>query len=240
MNKIFSIVTMFVLFLGLTINEAYAQKEFTQGSIKMEVTEVKSDDPSVAAQLDMMKGSTTVVYFDGKKSLTKMDMMGGMMEMAIISDVTTKAGFMLFKIDVLGQKIKIDITEEEAAKRSAESSMSDIKVTYDKSDVKTIAGYKCHKATIKAPQMGDATIIAYVTDAIKFKTDIIQGIDSKFLEGFPLQYEMGAQGVSMVYTATEIKDVVDPEVFNIKTAGYETQTMEEFQQTMGALGGMGF
>lgn len=240
MNKFFSLVAVCALVLFSAFN-AQAQKELSQGLIKMELTDVKSEDAAMAAQLGMLKGSTNEVYFNKSNVLTKIDMMGGMMQMNILVDPKTRAGFMLFDMEMMGKKLKVNITEEDAKKQKEASKNNEFKVTYDKADTKVVAGYKCHKAVITSPAMNGASITAYVTEDIKIKADVIQGISSDVLKGFPLEYNVGAKGMSMVYTTVEIKDTVDPSVFELKTAGYEEQSMEEFQKTMGAMGGgMGF
>ena len=240
MNKIFSFLAIAALFVGLGATTASAQTTLKQGMIKMELTEIKSDDPAMGAQLGMMKGSTTTVYFNNEKSLTQMDMMGGMMEMSVMSDVKTKVGFLLFKMDMLGQKVKVNITEEDVKSRESENAMADITVTYDESDTKKVAGYNCYKATITSPSLQGGEITAYVTNEITAAADIIQGISADKIKGFPLEYVMGAQGISMVYTTVEVKTDIDNSVFDINTDGYEVQTMEEFTKAMGAMGGMGF
>ncbi len=240
MNKLFSFVAVATLFVSFGLTELNAQTSLNEGMIKMELTDIKSDDPAMGAQLGMMKGSTTTVYFNDKKSLTQMDMMGGMMEMSVMSDVKTKAGFLLFKMDMLGQKVKVNITEEDVKTREADNAMADITVEYDESDTKEVAGYKCYKATITSPGLQGGAITAYITDEITASADIIQGITADKIKGFPLEYVMGAQGISMVYTTVEIKTEIDKSVFDVNTDGYEEQTMEEFTKTMGAMGGMGF
>lgn len=241
MNKLFSITAFLAFFLLFSAGDANAQKELTEGTIIMELTEIESDDPAMGAQLSMLKGSSNSIYFDKNQTLTKMDMMGGMVEMAILADNKTREGFMLFNMDMMGKKVKINITEEDVAKQKADAKTNNMTVTYDKTDTKKIAGYNCYKATISSPDMQGATVVAYVTKEITIKADVIQGVSSDIVDGFPLEYSIGAQGMSMVYTTTDIKDSVDKSVFTIDTAGYEEQSMEEFQKSMGAMGGgMGF
>jgi len=88
--------------------------------------------------------------------------------------------------------------------------------------------------------MQGAEIIAYVTTELSITADIIQGVSGDLIEGFPLEYQIGAPGMSMVYTTIEIKKEVKASDFELDTSGYKSQTMEEFQKEMGAMGGMGF
>ncbi len=235
MNKLLSLTALIAVLFTTNI---FAQ-DLSSGVIIQELTEIKSDDPNMAAQLSMLKGSTNKVYFNEKQVLSSMDMMGGMMKMSTLTDRETGTGFMLFNMDMLGKKTKVDISADDVKK--GKENTPDMKVTYDKADTKVIAGYKCYKATISSPMMQGAEIIAYVTEELSITADIIQGVSGDLLSGFPLEYQMGAQGMSMVYTTVEIKKEVNASDFQLNTDGYETQTMEQFQKSMSAMGGgMGF
>ncbi len=241
MNKIFSITAVMALCFSF-ISNVSAQKELKEGVITMELTEVKADDPAMQAQLQMMKGSSTVVAFDEKKSVVKMEMMGGMMGMTIVTSNEDKTGFLLFDMSMVGMKNKVNINAEDVAKQKETEAANDMEVTYDKSDTKEIAGYKCFKATISSPDMQGSTITAYLTDEIKIKADVIQGISADKIDGFPLEYSIGGPGMSMIYTTTDVKFEVDDSMLNVNTEGFEEMSMEEFQNKMKAFGGggMGF
>ncbi|WP_235298984.1 hypothetical protein [Portibacter marinus] len=217
-----------------------AQKELKEGVIKFEVTDVKSDDPQMAAQLGMMKGTTNDVYFKDGQSVSKMNMMGGMMKMTMLTK-KDETGTMLF--DAMGQKYMIPITAEDKQmnKEKTEEAMGDVEFIYDENDTKTIAGYDTYKVTIKSPKMEGMEMSAYITPDIKAGAEVMQGIDAGKLKGFPLEYVVSQGGqFAMVFTALEVQDKVDPEVFNLDTKGFKEMTMEEFQSAMGGMGGMGF
>ena len=243
MNKLFSITAMIALCLTF-ISNVSAQKEMTEGMITMELTELKADSPEMEAQMGMlkaMKGSTNVIAFNAEKSYMKMDMMGGMMGMTTITDRKTNAGFLLVDIGMMGMKNKVIISPEDVDKKKQTEAVNNMKVTYDKSDTKEIAGYSCYKATITSGDGEGPEITAYVTEAIAVTTEVIQGISADLLSGFPLEYGIGAQGMTMIYKATEVKFTADPALFNVNTDGYDEMTMEEFQSKFAAMGGgMGF
>ncbi len=233
---------LFLAFSFLSTVAISAQKELKEGMIKFEVTDVKSDDPQMAAQLGMMKGTTNDVYFNQEQSITKMNMMGGMMKMTMLANTKEETGTMLF--DAMGQKYMIPISAEDKKmnKEKTDEAMGDVEFIYDKEDKKNIAGYDCFKVTIKSPKMEGVEMSAYVTPDITAGAEVMQGIDASKLEGFPLEYTVSQGGqFSMVFTALEVKDEVDPEVFNLDTKGFKEMTMEEFQSAMGGMGGgMGF
>jgi len=106
MNKLLSLTALIAVFFTTNI---FAQ-DLKSGVIVQELTEIKTDDPAMASQLGMLKGSSNVVYFNDDKVLSKMDMMGGMMQMSTITNRADGTGFMLFNLDMLGKKSKVEIT----------------------------------------------------------------------------------------------------------------------------------
>ena len=81
----------------------------------------------------------------------------------------------------------------------------------------------------------------YLSKDIQASHKMIQGMDKLELEGFPLEYIMESDQMSMTYEATEVTKDVDDSVFAINTAGYTKMTWEEFMEQMGSMGGgMGF
>lgn len=230
-----AIMCLFMIFT----NQIIAQDVTSTGYVKMEIKDIKAEDPAIQAQVGMMKGTVTEVFFNEEKTLTTMSMMGGMMETKTLVNLKEKTGFMLFNIEMLGQKVKVDLSES-MAQQEKESKDLKLDVEYFPEIKKEILGYSCHKAVIKQNVGGQETeIVLYVTEDIKTASSPIQGIDGDKLKGYPLEYCMNAQGISMVYSATEFKKEIDTAVFDISTEGYEEKTMEEFQKSMGGMG-MGF
>lgn len=216
-----------------------AQKTIDNGYVKLEITEVASDDPNTAAQLEMMKGMTTELFFSKEKYKTTMTMMGGMIRMNNIVDVETKNIDML--IDAMGQKLWVNTNTDKAKEGPGAQDMSDFKVEYDKTKTKDILGYSAYSATITSESNPGMTIEGWVTEDIKTDANIIQGMDDLKLQGFPLQFSVINSGATLTFSATEIKESVDDSVFVLKTDGYQKLTPEEFQEMMGAFGGgMGF
>lgn len=229
-----------LLFLVVPFVALNAQTTIKQGYVKMEITEVTSEDPQAAMQLEMMKGSTTEVYFMKDKYKTTMNMMGGMIRMNNMVDIKANKMDMLF--DAMGNKmwVESDLDEAKANKPTAQD-MSGFKVEYDKSQTKEILGFKAYKATITTPNSADMSIEGWVTEEIKTDANIIQGMEDLKLEGFPLEFSIMNPMMKMTFAATDFKDDVDASEFVLKTDGYKKLTQAEFQEMMGAMGGgMGF
>jgi len=183
-----------------TSTAIHAQTELNEGVIKFEITDVTSDDPQIAAQLGMMKGGTSDVYFMKGKSVTKVNMMGGMMKTTILSNSDDDTGTMLF--DAMGQKYMIPISAADKAsnKEKSAETMGDFEFVYDKEDKKSIAGYDCYKVVIKSEKMEGMEMSAYVTPDIKSGAEVMQGVDMGKMEGFPLEYTVSQGGqFSMVF-----------------------------------------
>ncbi|HMR86589.1 MAG TPA: hypothetical protein PKD51_00465 [Saprospiraceae bacterium] len=235
MKNFFSIlVTVLLVSSNFILN---AQKVLEQGTVKMEITEVKSEDPQMAMGLEMMKGSQTELHFKAEQHATYMNMMGGMMEMKVFVENVEKKMNMLF--DVMGQKMWIESTLEESQTPQQKEIASKSKIDYDKNDTKEILGYKCYKMTVTNPEMEGTTLTGYVTEQVKTKANMIQGFQSLEFAGYPMEFTVGNPQFSMTMTAVDVKDTVDETKLKYDTKGYKKMTMEEFQKSMGGMG-MGF
>ncbi len=218
-----------------------AQTTLDKGYLKMELTEASSDNEQMAAGLEMLKGSETEYFFNEGNSLVKQSMMGGMVNITTLVDNKTEGINMFF--DMMGQKMHVETSTEEMEKSQAgaDNPMDNMKVAYDDTDTKVIQGYTCKKATITTEGADGFSFDLYVTEDIKASPKMIQGLQKVDLKGFPLELVIDMGQMKMVYTTTEIKKDVDAAAFNISADGYKKMSFEEFQESMGAMGGgMGF
>lgn len=235
MKNIFS---LFLAVLFITSNYTLnAQKVLDQGTVKMEITGVSAEDPQMAMQLEMMKGSQTELYFKADKHATYMNMMGGMIEMKVFVENAQNQMNMLF--DMMGQKMWIESKLDEAQNAQQKEIASKSKIEYNKTDTKEILGYKCYKMTVTNPEMEGMSVTGYITDQVKTKANLIQGFQSLQFDGYPMEFTMGNAQFSMTMTAVDIKDSVDDTKLKFDSKGYKKMTMEEFQKNMGGMG-MGF
>ncbi len=232
-------LSIFIAFL-LIASGSYlnAQKVLTKGTVVMEITNVKSDDPQMEMGLAAMKGSQTELIFDEKKYVTNMDMMGGMISMK--TKIQTGENKMDLLMDAMGNKIWVESELDKAQSASEKEMAGKSKITYDKNDIKTILGYKCYKMTLTNPEMGDFKISGYVTPDIKTNANLVQGFQAVNFDGYLVEYTVENPQFSMTMTAVKILDTVDESKFVFDTKGYKKMTMEEFQKSMGAMSGMGF
>ena len=235
MKHLINLFLFLVPFVAIT-----AQKQLDRGYVKMEITDVTSDDPQMAMSLEMMKGSITEIYFTKEKYKTSMNMMGGMIQMVNHVDIASKKMDMLFS--AMGNKMWVDTNTDEAEGSTPGSqNMEDFNVEYDREQTKDILGYKTFKATINMPNAEGTRVEGWVTKEIKTDANIIQGMSNLKLEGFPLEFSIVSPQMKLTFTATDIKDTVEDNEFVLNTDGYKKMTMKEFSESMGGMGaGFGF
>ena len=215
----------------ITIN---AQKTLDKGTIKMEITKVGSEDAQTAQMLEMMKGTSFTVIFKGEESITKTSMMGGMVNTDV--KMNKKSGKMDMYMDMMGQKMWIETDEAEAQKGQIKPTIEEVN-----SDTKELLGYKTFRVNIKNAEAPDMKISAYITKEIKAPVNGIQGLQAVELSGFPLMVIMESPQMSMTIETKELSEEMDESALTVDTAGYKKMTMEEFQKSMGGMGGgMGF
>lgn len=232
--KVFSRIVL-LMSLFLVTYTVSAQKTLDKGTVKMEITDVKSDDPNVAMGIEMMKGSQTNIVFDGSKYAVGMDMMGGMMKIKFLVQKDSNKMDMIF--DMMGSKswVQSDLDKAQSEKEKAVAAATKIEV--DKNDTKEILGYKCYKMTLTNPEMDNFKVISYITEEIKMRASFIQGLQSLEFPGFTLEYSVQNPMMTMTIAAKEVTDTVDQKQFILDTKGCKKLTMEEFQKNMSAMGG---
>ena len=230
--------TLLGLCTFLTVN---AQSVLNSASIEFTITEVKSDDPQTESMLAMMKGGTMDVYFKENKQRVDIDMMGGMVQMSTLINNDAEQSVVLY-MDMMGQKLKIPMNEDEYAKYQKQSDQGGEQPTIEKDPSKTkkILGYDCVLVNIKhsSTEQEGMTLSAYVTDKIKAPSNVIQNGPSVDMGGFPLEYTMVHPQMSLTYQVTKLDEGVDEDMLKEKE-GYREMNFEEFMQTMGAFGSMG-
>jgi len=214
------------LFLGLVCVFAFqpsvnAQKSF-EGKLTYTIEYVKIPEEMKGMESMLPQGMLT--YIKGNKSRTEQD--AGMGGKTIIIHDNDKMETMVM-MDMFGQKMAIVPTAAEQKESQAE--MDKMQVEFS-SETKEIAGYKCKKAMVTAPDMDFPFTVFY--------TDEIPNGNAQYtkLPGMPLEYTMEQQGMKMKISVTTIdKEKVDASVFEIPK-DYEKLTGEELQKKFGALG----
>jgi len=208
-------ITVF-LFLGLFTSLAQAQGDF-EGRVVYTIT--YQDLPPEAQAMEAMLPKDITILIKGNKSRVEQSQMMG--SNSIVSDMDQKNGFM--EMDMGGQKLRINISTEEFNQKS--NQLPNIEYL---DESKTIAGYPCKKAIMK-DENGQLTMSVFYTEKITNKAQT----EFAGLKGFPLQYSMKQQGMTMEMTASEVnKESISDDVFK-KSDGYKDISQADLQKMMG-------
>jgi hypothetical protein len=223
MKNLTKIAFTFLLLTGVFMNAQALKK----GSVTYKIVLTGNDEAAA-----MMGESTLTIHFDEKNQATEMNMMSGMMLMKTITPFGNIKDTKM-AVEVMGMKYEIIEAGEEALNNNngIGNLENATEVTYDKNDVKEIAGFKCYKANVK---MTDGTTNAfYITEAIAPQTPIKE---TKIkLAGYPLEIITKTPEGEMIMTATSFGKELPKDCFIISGEGFTKVTMEEFKQQMGGM-----
>jgi GLPGLI family protein len=212
----------FTVLIALSIIPAFAQKGF-EGTVKYKIE--YEDLPEEMAGFEAMLPKEMAMKIKGNKSRTEQNT--GMGTTVSISDGDN--GTMVTLMDMMGSKVAIKMGEDELKKQKEVAKISTPKIDY-LDETKDIAGYACKKAEI-TPDGSDESVVVYYTNEIQSPK---VGEKYEGLKGFPMQYEMKNQGMTMIMTVTEVnKEKISKSEFTVPDE-YEEMTMEEFQNNMGS------
>ncbi len=160
------------------------------------------------------------MYFDGKKSRVDMTLPEIGDVIAIMDSTKNEA---LICMDMMGQKIAL-VQPMEAAGPYGSTEMDFTDGTFKLlNESKTIAGHPCKKAIWSSNDKSDTTQFD-----IWYATDTKNNIKNYgTLPGMPMEYEFNANGFSMRYTITYLKEEeIDDSLFEIPE-GYKRTTAAE-------------
>jgi GLPGLI family protein len=186
---------------------------------KVIYTIIYKDLPQEMKAMEGMLPKDMTILMKGNKSRVEQSQMMG--KNVIVSDMDQKNGFM--EMDMAGQKLRINISTEEFEQKS--NQMPNIEYL---DETKTIAGYPCKKAIMK-DENGLLTMTVFYTEKITNKSQT----EFAGLKGFPLQYSMKQQNMTMEMTATEVtRESISDDTFK-KSDGYQDITQADLQKMMG-------
>ncbi len=217
-----SIKTFFTILLLISAQTIFAQKVFTEGTLKYKVNISGVADPQAQAMMQNMVMST---FIKNGKFATEMDM--GMMKTRTIMQSEDKYVTLM---DMMGQKFKYTMDKKQFEDKKLKDDNYEVTVT---NDTKVIAGYNCKKAIIKTKDGN--SFFAYFTDELtRGDKENYNGPYSK-IKGMLMEYSMEKKGNTMTMTCTNVdfKPVSD-DVFVIPETGYTEMTMDQIMK----MGGM--
>jgi hypothetical protein len=161
---------------------------------------------------------TTSIYVKG--NMSRFETLSQSFSSTTIYNGTTGYGAILREVS--GQKILIHLNQQDWYQINAE----DEKITFTNTDeTKTIAGYKCFRATGKTSD-GSSFSVYFTTELTVDNTEYSPKF--KNLSGLPLEYELIKGNYSIKYTVAKINlNPVPESKFDLPKIGYRELTYEE-------------
>lgn len=217
MNNFTKVLSALVLLVGTAV-QAQAQKVLTEGSIVYDITvQTGSNEPKMA---DLLDGAVTTIYIKNTQSRT--DFVNALGSESTIHDA--KAGNAVILKEYSGQKLMITLTKEDLATKNKKYDNLAFTLT---EEVKTIAGYKCKKATTTVD--GNSFVVYYNTEISVANKDY----DNTFknLPGLAMEYEYQVGKMKLKFTASKVSfESVQAAKFDFPKSGYRVMTYAENQQ----------
>lgn len=214
--KIWSKLTGALVVLLVSTLSMFAQSNF-EGRI---VYTIKYTDlPAEMKGYESMLPKDIKIHLKGNKSRVEQSQMMG--TNVVVSDMDQKKGFL--EMNVSGQKFRISVASEDFEEQAAK--MPDIEYV---DESKQIAGYPCKKAIMK-DENGAVVMTVFYTDKIKNQAQM----EFISLQGFPLEYQMTQQNMTMQMTATIVSEESVPDNLFDKSAGYKDISQEDLKGMMG-------
>ncbi len=217
----------FILSLAVAFATTFTFAQKFEGTIIMGI-EYDNLPPELEAYESMLP-KENVLKVKGNKSRVEMPSMGG--EQIVIMDSDKQEGVIL--MNLMGQKIAMKMGPEDfkAGEEAAKESKTETEIT---KETKKIAGYTCTKAIITDEEGEEVEV--WFTKEIPTVASESKKINGD-IDGFPMQYPMERQGMSMVITVTKVdKGSISDTEFDTPE-GYQEMTQDELQgmfQGMGA------
>jgi GLPGLI family protein len=193
-----------------------AQKKVAELTLVYDATISTGDSQPKLA--DAFDGATTTVYIKG--TMSRSEMTSALASFTSIHD--SKAGTAVVLQEISGQKLLIRMTADNWKDKNKR--YDDISFT-NSNETKTIAGYKCIKATATMKD-GSSFTVYYTKDIIPENSEY--NAQFKNLEGLPLEYELTQGKLKIKYTVSKINmNPVPASKFDIPKSGYRELTYEE-------------
>lgn len=215
MKRIIFLTGLLAIISAFTFSGNETLKKDFEGSITYGIEYIKV--PDEVRGMESMLPQQMTMSIKGDKIRIEQEVMGG--SQIIVTDNKNKTAFMI--MDMMGQKIAVNMTKEDLEKAEKETTPDEI--TYVDGETKTIMGYKCNKAIITNAEKGSKNEVYYTT---KIKNS---NKDYKGLPGMPLQYITKEGEMTLRMTASKIsEEKLSDDLFE-KPEGYDWMTMDELE-----------
>lgn len=207
----------------ICVNNTYAQKVLSEGTITYDITvQTGSKEPQLA---DMFDGVTTTIYLKGGQS--RSEMISPLGSTITLQDARSGSGAILKEYG--NQKLLIQMGRQDWVEMNKK--YAGITFTTE-AETKTIAGYKCQKATARLKD-GSSFTVFFSAELMAENKDY--DFQFKTLPGLALEYESSVGNLKVKYTASKISfDPVPAQKFAVPVSGYRQLTYAESKNLKGA------
>ena len=227
MKRIIIIFIAAICCMNMSNLMAQKKKAFN-GTVKFSIKYEGDLDPQALA-----KAPTEVNYliFENNTKVTQ-DLGGAFRHVITVGD----SGKTILLFDIPGQKMAVVISK-------AENEEQRQGLTYDiveGSDTKEICGFVCKRYDITITNIEEDKqhkMFVYTTDKIGLDEKI--KFDIPGLKGYPLYQETENNGIKTIYEAVEVKKKKVSSAEFLIPEGYQTMTLDEFQELLKNAGGGG-
>ena len=205
-------IVFFAILLLLCTGEIQAQKKIA------EFTVVYNYTMTMAGKENAAPGATHTLFVNGNMSRSEFN--SPMISFSTIRDANSGSGAILRELS--GQKLLIPMTADDWRDRNKRYDGLHYTIT---NETKTIAGYKCAKATAMTSDSLNITVF-YTRDLVPDTKEF----DPQFrgLEGLPLEYEIKKGNLTIRYILNSINmNPVPASKFDIPKSGYRVLSYEE-------------
>ncbi len=215
------------LSLTLTMLVAITMSVFAQDAFEGKITYAITYEnvPAEMAQYKAMLPSESVQYVQKNKMRQEQ----GSAASSTITITDTKKNESIMMMDMMGKKIRINISGDDFEEAQEDYALSNMEKT---EETKEIAGYTCKLAYVSVGEGAEQIDLdVWYTDELKVEAQT----QFEELGGFPMAYSMDVPGAgfTMVLTVSGVEEQkVDKSMFEASKE-YELFTIEELKQLTG-------
>ncbi len=217
------IKSIFVLILFPILGMAQSPK-FQEGKIVYSIT---YSDMDLDPQAVQMLPTETHMFF--KDNMSRVEMNMGMGTTVVIANGKTGSATTL--MDMMGHKISMTMNKADMEKvRDKYKDKNEVKINYTEG-TKTICGFSCKRAEIVYDESEEPMEVYYTDDITAYNANF--STEYPELKGFPLQYTVSQQGMTMKLIANKVStEKLDKKLFEIPE-GYKETKPEDLQKMFG-------
>jgi GLPGLI family protein len=212
------------VFLGLlsaTFCVALSHAQLKEGKVTFKM-DASTDNPNMQMAVTMLQGSTLDILFKGQATRSVMKM-GTMMNVVTVTN--SESGKVVMLMDGMVGKNGVLTSLEELKALTPEQPENKLEL---QDEVKTIEGFLCKKAVLTDAEGNESTF--WYTEEIAVSKEGQSYLNNQ-VPGFPLEYEINANGLKMTLTATSVAKKLEKKSDALfQTAipdGYKVMTLAE-------------